>query len=716
MAKTRKTRAAIANLRPELSPLVDLARNLYWTWNADCRALFSAVDPPSWKRTEHNPIKMLKGLSPKRQDRLLADAGFVASMRRCEHALHRYLRAKTWFQKKYARKFKRQIAYFSMEYGLCEALPIYAGGLGVLAGDHLKSAGDLGIPLVGVGIFWKQGYARQQLDKSGRQVDRFKTLNPQDTPLREITGRSGRPLRVRLPVGADVVAVRGWRLDVGRVPLILLDTDLAQNKPSARWMTRRLYSGDRDTRIRQEILLGVGGWRFLRAMGLPITVCHLNEGHAAFVALERVAEMIEAEGCTFNQARRRVAATNVFTTHTPVPAGNETFEVDLLDRYMGRYAALMRIDKSAFVDLGRVEAGNDKEPFGMTPLACRMSGRRNGVSALHGTVARRMWKDLWPRRRLEDVPIGSVTNGIHLRTWLHPKMAALLDEHLPRGWEEMQDRPRVWQAAARIPNAELWALHQALKADLIEFVRGKVRRRLRRNRASAAQVARVEQVLSPVALTIGFARRFAPYKRPALVLDDPRRLARILNHRTRPVQIIFAGKAHPADADGKALVAKVARLADSARFRDRVVFVEDYEMEIARYLVAGVDVWLNTPRRPQEASGTSGMKPTLHGGLNLSILDGWWPEGFDGRNGWAIGSGKDHDGSRAHDRRDANELYRILERQVIPLYYDRTARGLPKKWITRMKRALMTIPARFNSHRQVKEYWSRYYLPALRKA
>ena len=716
MAKTRKTLAAISNLHPKLSPLVDLARNVHWAWDTECQALFAAVDPPSWKRTEHNPVRMLNGLSKKQQDLLLTNAGFIASMRRCEHALRNYLRAKTWFQTKYDRRFKGQIAYFSMEYGLCEALPVYAGGLGVLAGDHLKSASDLGMPLVGVGIFWKQGYARQQINKSGRQVDRFKTLDPEDTPLREITGRSGRPLRIRLRFGADVVAVRGWRLDVGRVPLILLDTDLAQNKPPARRMTRRLYSGDRDTRIRQEILLGVGGWRFLRAMGLPISVCHLNEGHAAFVALERIAEMVKAEGCTFTQARRYVAATNVFTTHTPVPAGNETFEVDLLDKYMGRYAGLMKIDKPAFTDLGRVDAGNDKEPFGMTPLACRTSDRRNGVSALHGAVARRMWKDLWPRKKLEDVPIGSVTNGIHLRTWLHPRMAALLDEYLPRGWEDMQDRPRVWQAAARIPDAELWALHQELKGELIEFVREKVRRRFRRNRASAVRLTQVEHMLSPEALTIGFARRFAPYKRAALVFHDPRRFARILNHRTRPVQIIFAGKAHPADDGGKALVAKVARFADSARFRNRVVFIEDYEMEVARHLVAGVDVWLNNPRKPQEASGTSGMKPTLHGGLNLSIVDGWWPEGFDGRNGWAIGKGKDHDGSRAHDRRDASELYRILERQAVPLYYDRTARGLPKKWIARMKRSLMTIPARFNSHRQVKEYWAKYYLPALRRA
>ena len=716
MAKSKKKSALLPDLHPDLFPLVDVARNLYWAWNAEFQALFTTVAPPAWKRTAHNPIKMLKGLGRRRQAQLLADVKFMAAMRRCRHALRSYLRAKTWYQEKYGRRLKGKIAYFSMEYGLCEALPIYAGGLGVLAGDHLKSASDLGIPLVGVGIFWKQGYTRQLLDANGRQVDRFQTLNPEDTPLREITGPSGRPLRIKLPVGPDALTVRGWQLDVGRIPLILLDTDLAVNRPRDRQMTRRLYSGDRDTRIRQEILLGVGGWRFLRAMGLPIAVCHLNEGHAAFVALERIAERIRTEGASFAQARRCVAATNVFTTHTPVPAGNETFEVDLLDKYMGRYTRLMKIDKPAFINLGRVQAGNEREPFGMTPLACRTSDRRNGVSALHGAVARSMWKELWPKRKIENVPIGSVTNGIHLRTWLHPKMAALLDEYLPKGWEERQDQPRVWQAAKHIPDAVLWALHQELKADLIEFVRDKVCQRLRRNRASVVQLNRVDGILDPDALTIGFARRFAPYKRAALVFDNAARFARLLNHTRRPVQIIFAGKAHPADAEGKALVQKVARLAASPRFRRRVVFLEDYEMEIARHLVAGVDVWLNTPRKPQEASGTSGMKPTLHGGLNLSILDGWWPEGFDGKNGWAIGTGQDHNGSRAHDKRDATELYRILERQVVPLYYERTAAGLPRRWIARMKHSIATIPAVFNSHRQVKEYWSKYYLPTLRKA
>ncbi|MCK4660035.1 MAG: alpha-glucan family phosphorylase [Phycisphaerae bacterium] len=716
MANVSKMPALIPNLHPDLSPLAEIAYNLYWAWTPQCRNLFAAVDRASWQRSEHNPIKMLRKLTRKRQERLMANAQFMGQVRQCRRNLRGYLRAKTWYQQKYDRKFNGKIAYFSMEYGLHESLPIYAGGLGVLAGDHLKSAGDLGLPLVGLGIFWKQGYTRQLLDKNGDQVDKFKTLNPEDAPLREITGRSGKPLRIKLPIGPDIVTVRGWRLEVGRIPLVLLDTDLPDNTPKDCRMTRRLYSGDRDTRIRQEILLGVGGWQFLQAMKLPISVCHLNEGHAAFVALKRIAEIISTAGDTFAQAKRYVAATNVFTTHTPVPAGNETFELKLFEKYMGQYAELMKIDSSTFIDLGRIEPGNKKEPFGMTPLACRMSDRRNGVSKLHGAVARDMWKGLWPGKKIKNVPIGSVTNGIHLRTWLHPRMADLLDEYLPQGWEEKQDQPRVWQAVEHIPDEELWRLHQELKAEMIEFAREKARRRLRRNKASAVQVARVGLMLDPEALTIGFARRFAPYKRAALVFENPTRFARILNHSTRPVQIIFAGKAHPADTDGKALVKKVARLADSPRFRNRVVFLEDYEMEIARYLVSGVDVWLNTPRKPQEASGTSGMKPTLHGGLNLSILDGWWPEGFDHRNGWAIGKGQDHDGTRAHDKRDAAELYHILEREVVPLYYQRARDGLPKRWIACMKHSIATIPAVFNSHRQVKEYWSKYYLPAMRKA
>jgi glycogen phosphorylase len=716
MPQSKTASRARSGLRPELGTLLELARNLRWAWDSECQALFETVDPAAWHRTEHNPVRLLHGLSPTRQDVLIADHRFMAAMRRCGWALRQYLGDKTWWQRKYGTRLQGQIAYFSMEYGLCESLPIYAGGLGVLAGDHLKSASDLGLPLVGVGVFWKQGYTRQWLDKGGRQVDRFCTLRPEDTPLHEITEAAGQPLRLALQVGTARVVVRGWQLDVGRIPLVLLDTDLPENSPKTRRMTQRLYSGDRDTRIRQEILLGIGGWRFLRAMGLPVAVCHLNEGHAAFVALERVAEQMETAGASFLKAQRGVAATNVFTTHTPVPAGNETFAVDLLRRYVGHYAARMKLAPAAFLDLGRVEAGNDGEAFGMTPLACRMSDRRNGVSALHGAVARQMWHDLWPAQKLAAVPIGSVTNGIHLRTWLHPRMATLLDRYLPSAWEVRQDEPRIWRAAEGIPDAELWELHQELKVELIEFVRDKLRQRLRRNRATARELARVDDVLSPDALTIGFARRFAGYKRAALAFTEMTRFARILNDAKRPVQIIFAGKAHPADGDGKALVHKVAKLADSPRFRRRVVFLEDYEMDIARHLVAGVDVWLNNPRKPQEASGTSGMKPTLHGGLNLSILDGWWPEGFDGKNGWAIGKGQDHDGSRAHDKRDAAELYHILERQVVPLYYARSKGGLPTQWLARMKHSLATIPPVFNSHRQVKEYLSKYYLPALRKA
>ena len=716
MAKTKTTSSTVPGLHAELTPLADLAYNLHWAWNPECRELFASADHAAWSRTEHNPVALLRRLARTRQAKLIADTGFMAQMRRCARTLSEYTSAKTWYQQKYGKTFAGHIAYFSMEYGLSEALPIYAGGLGVLAGDHLKSASDLGLPLVGVGIFWKQGYTRQRLNGAGKQVDKFKTLQAADAPFHEITNRTGRPLRIKLPIGDTKVMVRGWRVDVGRIPLVLLDTDLPQNPPKARQITRRLYSGDRDTRIRQEVLLGVGGWRFLRAMNLPVSVCHLNEGHAAFVSLERIAERIQAEHGTFAEAQHYVAATDVFTTHTPVPAGNETFDVKLVEKYMSSYAPAMRIDHADFIDLGRIRAGNKKEAFGMTPLACRMSNRRNGVSALHGAVARGMWKDLWPEKKVNDVPIGSVTNGIHLRTWLHPKMAELLDAHLPKGWEDRQDQPRMWQAVQRIPDAKLWGLHQELKAALIDFVRGKIGLRLRRNAASAAKLAGVEQVLDPTALTIGFARRFAPYKRAALVFEDAARFAKLLNNANRPVQIIFAGKAHPADEAGKALVHKVAKLADSPRFRTRVVFLEDYEMEIARYLVAGVDVWLNNPRKPQEASGTSGMKPTLHGGLNLSILDGWWPEGCDGKNGWAIGKGLDHNGSRAHDRRDATELYGILERQVVPLYYARAAAGLPTKWIARMKHSLATIPAVFNSHRQVKEYWSKYYLPAMRQA
>ncbi len=715
----RRTASAAGDM-PGL--LRDLAHNLWWCWHPDGRRLFESVDPRTWARVEHSPTALLAKLPARRLAALQADEAFCREAERVHGRLKRYLAAKAWYDTKRTGQSRCAVAYFSREFGLHESLPIFAGGLGVLAGDHFKSASDLGLPLVGVGMFWRRGYTRQRI-AGGRQVDRYDTLSPDRMPLTEVCTPAGRkaaawrcglasaektigsPLRLRVPVGEDTVLVRAWRLDVGRVPIFLLDTNLPDNAPKHRKLTERLYSGDRDTRIRQEIVLGVGGWMLLQALRLPVAACHLNEGHAAFCAVQRVAEQIES-GRTFSQAVGDVARSTVFTTHTPVPEGNETFEPELVEAYFAPWAEATGIGWERMLSLSRIDPTSDREKFGMTPLALRLSDHRNGVSRLHGEVSRRMWKDVWPRRRAGAPTIGHITNGVHVPTWMHPKMEALLDEYLVDGWRDAHDDPRVWKNVARIPAERLWSLHTEFKRELCDFVLCK------QGEGLATRSSRGP--LDPEALTIGFARRFATYKRATLIFTDAARFARLVGDATRPVQIIFAGKAHPADEAGKAFVAAVAKHAASKRFKGRVVLLADYDMEIARHLVAGVDVWLNNPRRPQEASGTSGMKPALHGGLNLSNLDGWWPEACqDGSNGWAIGRPVDSRGTKAEDRRDATSLYTRLTRDVIPAYYRRDRAGLPTAWIRMMRRTLTTIPAQFSSHRMVKEYLAWYYAKML---
>ncbi len=701
---------------PELAPLPELAHNLCWTWNPDAVALFRSIDPDRWQACRHNAIALLRGLGKRRIATLASDREFTRRLGRVAGRMRSTLRRRTWHQGTRQRRRRGSIAYFSMEFAIHESLPIFAGGLGVLAGDHLKSASDLGLPLVGVGIFWRHGYSRQMIDARGKQGDGHRRLVAENLPMTEAVDRSGRRLRIRVLIAAETVTARAWRVDVGRVPLFLLDTDLPANSPSQRNLTKRLYSGNADMRIQQEILLGIGGWMLLRKLGLPVKVCHLNEGHAVFCALARIADGVREDDLEFADAARRVSATTVFTTHTPIADGNETFQPKLVERYLASYCKRLGIDFAELLAMGRVDPADAEEDFGLTPLALRLADRRNGVSELHGQVSRGMWRALWPRRTLERVPIGSITNGIHLRTWLHPKMAALLDEYLPPDWEDRQDQPSVWARARKIPAARLWDLRLELKRDLFEFIHGRLSTSGRCPGRSSG-TAQGRGCLDPDVLTIGFARRFASYKRATLIFDDIRRAERLFNNKRRPIQIIFAGKAHPADTTGKALVAEIVKHARSPRFHGRVVFLEDYDMEVARHMVAGVDVWLNTPQRPREASGTSGMKPTLHGGLNLSILDGWWPEAcVDGRNGWAVGRGEDYDGRPAADKRDARDLYRNLECNVVPLYYRRGRDHRPTAWIRMMKESIATIPGAFNSHRMVKAYYKHYYLPALEAA
>jgi starch phosphorylase len=716
MSKSSTKARQKENVADPFEQLTEIAGNLWWTWQPDLTPLFKSLNPRAFDATNQNPIVALRKCTATKRRALERNAQFVNDVRKAHGDYRQYMRANPWFRKTHGRAARRQIAYFCMEYAVHESLPLYAGGLGVLAGDHLKSASDLGLPLVAVGIYWKRGYGRQHIDSAGRQVSLQQPINPDDTPFSEVKTPSGRLWRMRLPLGPDRVTIRAWRADVGRVPLYLLDADLPTNKPRNRKLTHTLYSGDHDTRIRQEILLGIGGWQLLRALKIPVGACHLNEGHAAFLSLERIAERMKSKHESFAHALRYVRKTSVFTTHTPVPAGNEVFAPDLVDRYLFDYQRKLGLTHEQFHNLARVIPDSRSEKFGMTPLALRTSRYANGVAQLHGEIARKMWSGMFPKKKAAAVPIGHVTNGIHLQTWLHPSMNALLSEYLGTDWTNHQDEESLWKRAARIPDDALWSLHRQLKTDLITFCRQRIETQLRRDPVRGMNLSEVKKILDPDALTIGFARRFATYKRATLIFSDAARLAKILNNKQTPVQLIFAGKAHPADTEGQALVAEVVRFSRTQRFRNRVVFLEDYDMNVARHMVAGVDVWLNNPQRPREASGTSGMKPALHGGLNLSILDGWWPEGFNGNNGWKIGSGQDHRDRKKDDARDAEDLYKTLEKQVVPLHFKRTPDEMPTPWIARMKNAIQTIPPTFNSHRQVKEYLAKFYLPALKDA
>ena len=649
-----------------------LARNLAFSWLPAIRDVFRDLDPVDWDEADHNPIVLLAGLSDDRFERAAEDEAFVRRVHEAKRALEAELGTATWWDEQ-TLGGDFLVAYFSMEFALDESLPVYSGGLGVLAGDHLKSASELGVPLVGVGLFYERGYFRQALDETGWQRERYPLNDPTRLPLTLEREPDGRPLLVHLELAGEPVAVRIWRADVGRTRLYLLDTDVEENGDAARSVTDRLYGGDREHRVRQEVVLGIGGVRALRRLGLAPSVFHLNEGHSALLAVERIRELT-ASGIRLERAFELVRSSTVFTTHTPVPAGNEVFEPELVKRYLAGPVAAVGLDWGDFLALGRVN--DDDAQFGLTPFALRISERANGVSALHGAVAREMWHALWPDRPVEDVPIGHVTNGVHARTWL----AAELGEALGGDWSRVRD----------LADEELWRIHAAGKRELL--------------RGSGEGAGGDEDVL-----TIGFARRFATYKRAGLLFTDPDRLARLVADPERPVRLLLAGKAHPADDGGKELIRSVWQMASDPRFADRIVFLEDYEMTLARYLVQGVDVWLNTPRRPQEASGTSGMKAAMNGGLNCSILDGWWCEAYSPEVGFAIGGDK-----AADDAADAAALFDVFEREVVPAYYERDERGLPVRWLELMRGSIELLGARFNTNRMVREYVETMYLPAHR--
>jgi starch phosphorylase len=699
-------------IAPVQERLWTLGRNLWWSWDNESTSLFLDLDPARWRQLNHNPISLLGEIPLAQIERRASELVLHGRINYAYRRQREYLeKDRTWGARHAGILRPRPVAYFSAEFGLHESLPIYSGGLGILAGDHLKSASDLGIPLVGIGLFYGQGYFRQYLDEHGWQREEYLQTDVNHEPMEAAIGTNGEPISVQIETRGSAIRAKVWRVKVGRCDLLLLDSNIEGNTPEDRALTSRLYGGDRRVRIRQEMLLGMGGFRALKAMGITPGVLHLNEGHSGFVVLEAVRSRMEEEGISFDAAAPRVSREVVFTTHTPVPAGHDRFDAGLLEEHLGPLRDAMGISQDALMGLGRENPFNGGEEFCMTVLGLRLSRRANAVSALHGEVSRDMWAGLGPGKG-EDVRIGHITNGVHVPTWLAPQMFRLYDRHLGTGWHEHSADAKTWEGIEGVDDGELWETHLALKARLLEFVRRRAIEQAERRNEPNENIRRLGRVLSPDALTIGFARRFATYKRANLILADIENLATMVNDPKRPVQFVFAGKAHPHDEFGKRVLQQIAQMMRNSKFANKFVFVEDYDINVGRHFVQGVDVWLNNPRRPLEASGTSGQKVVLNGGLNLSVLDGWWAEAYDGLNGFAIGTGRTHSDMNVHDTRDGQDLYRTLREVVIPLFYERDRDGLPRGWIKRMKRAIRTLGWRFNADRMVMDYTLKCYVPA----
>jgi glycogen phosphorylase len=707
---TFQTYNVTPTLPASLEPLREISYNLWWTWEPSARRLFRHLDVDLWNRTNHNPVRMLQLSKQARLEELANDKSFLRELKQVHDAFKKYLERKDTYGKTgAASELKKPVAYFSAEFGFHESIPNYSGGLGILAGDHCKSASDLDLNFVAVGLLYRHGYFRQEIDKDGTQHANLLNQNFHHLPIREVQ-RDGTNLLVPVSILDRQVHAKVWELHVGRVNLYLLDTDVPDNNAEDRLITAELYGGDLEMRMRQEILLGIGGVKTLSALGIDPEVFHMNEGHSAFLALERIRRNVAERGLDFYSALQVVASANVFTTHTPVPAGNDAFPRDMMKKYFGNFAKEIGLPFDELMSFGQTRV-DPNDPFSMTILALRMSRHANGVSKLHGEVSRALWRDVWSGVPVEEVPITSITNGIHTKTWMAPEFSALYRKHLG-DWEENLTNPDFWRGVIDIPDAPLWDTHQQLKRRLVEFVRERVRAQRQRIGESPQSIRNANQLLDPEILTIGFARRFATYKRGALLFSDKERLKKLLNDTTRPVQFIFAGKAHPRDEGGKALIKEVYQFSREAGMENRVVFVEDYDSYIARRLVQGVDLWLNNPLRPHEASGTSGMKLAPNAGLNLSVLDGWWCEGYNGNNGWTIGSEIQIGTNEFQDEVDANSLYQVLENQIVPLYYAKPDGKLPLAWLQLMRDAIRSVTPVFNTHRMVKEYTERLYLPA----
>ena len=694
--------------------LPELAYNFWWSWQPEAQTLFEYIDAEHWCRYR-NPVRLLREAGAALR-KLARDIHFLAMYEEVMAAFDEYMNEpRTWHARMYPHYQKSPVAYFCAEFGFHESLPIYCGGLGILAGDHTKSASDLGVPFVGVGLLYKNGYFTQRIDAKGNQLAEYPNFDFKNLPVLPLRQRNGQPLQISVELPHRGVFAKCWLAQVGRAQVILLDADIARNKSNDRKLTARLYGGDRDTRLAQEIILGLGGVRALRALGLAPAVWHLNEGHAAFVCFERIRELMQNKKLDFDHAMEAIAAGTVFTTHTPVAAGNEAFSLPLMDKYFRRFCERSGIELSRLLNLGLQSEARGYKFFSMTVLALRLSSGSNGVSQLHGKVSAAMWKQLWPEIPEAESPITAITNGVHAATWIAPEMAELFDRHWGKNWRAHFDDVAFWQKIREISDEELWRVRRHQKICLIDFVRERWAQQLKRRGAPPKQIAAAAKVLNPEALTIGFARRFASYKRADLIFSDVKRLEKLVNNVQRPIQIILAGKAHPQDRDGQAILRRVYQMTKRQSLQAKVILLEDYDMNVGRHLVQGVDVWLNNPRRPMEASGTSGQKVPFNGGVNCSILDGWWDEGYDGKNGWAIGKAIDGLSEAEQDRADGRALYEILEKEVIPTFYRRDRNDSPRQWMKKAKASMITLIPQFNTATMVKNYVEKLYVPTLRR-
>jgi starch phosphorylase len=706
----------MSKLPESISRLEELANNLWWSWNVESLKLFKSIDPELWGQVGNNPVRFLHEVSQKKLEEASKNSGYMGNYEQILNKFDNYINSSdTWYSKNYPNHKDNIVAYFSAEYGLDEILAIYSGGLGVLSGDHCKTASDLGIPFVAIGLLYREGYFNQYINAEGWQETSFTEQNMYSLPVKPTIGEDGEEVIVSIDLPGRVVHAKVWTIKVGRVCLYMLDTKLDVNSITDRELTARLYGGDQEMRISQEILLGIGGARVLEALNISPTVYHMNEGHSSFLGLELMRKLIQEKGFSFKIAKEIVSACTVFTTHTPVPAGNDAFPISLIDKYFGNYWNLLGISRSEFLDLGRKGNADGHEMFNMTILALKVAGKKNGVSELHGAVSRSIFSDLWPNVPEDEIPIGHVTNGIHTLTWMDSGIKMLLARHIGEDWIERIHEQDMWNKVYDIPDEELWTIHMNQKRKLTEIVQNRLTNQKDRHGESPSSLKEIGSFFNPEALTIGFARRFATYKRANLIFRDIDRLINIINDPKKPLQIVYSGKAHPADRPAHELIKQIYDYTNRPELRGKVVFIENYNMNIARYLTHGVDVWLNNPRRPLEASGTSGQKSTVNGVPNFSVLDGWWIEGYNRKNGWAIGENKYYQSYEQQDNADSESLYFTLENEIIPLYFNRDEKGIPRGWVATMKEAIVSCGFKFSTYRMLQDYIEYAYMPQIER-